>query len=145
MHFLAIFRFIFRFRPKKSCFLFFVYFSAERIFFTFGGFTFSAENGKIIFSRPLHDTARHWSKTENFSYPTVEGDPNKISSCCLMWRKHECPRQSVVNKVNYYISAILTQTTDVTDIMWCHGQTDKQTNRIMIAYTAPAQNQAVNN
>ena len=39
MHFSGIFRFIFRFRPKKSCFLCFVYFSAE--------------NGKIIFGRPL--------------------------------------------------------------------------------------------
>jgi len=37
--FSGIFRFIFRFRPKKNCFLFFVYFSAE--------------NGKIIFGRPL--------------------------------------------------------------------------------------------
>ena len=51
---IRFFRFIFRFRPKKSCFLFFVYFSAEKIFFTFGGFSFSAENGKIIFGRPLY-------------------------------------------------------------------------------------------
>ena len=32
VHFSGIFRFIFRVRPNKSCFLFFVYFSAENLF-----------------------------------------------------------------------------------------------------------------
>jgi len=54
VHCSGIFRFIFRFRPKKSCFLFFVYFQAEKYFLLLVVFTFSAENGKIIFGRPLY-------------------------------------------------------------------------------------------
>ena len=45
------FSFYFSFLAEK--FLIFRLFFGRKIFFTFGGFTFSAENGKIIFDRPL--------------------------------------------------------------------------------------------
>jgi len=47
------FSFYFSFSVEKELLLIFHLFFGRKFIFTFGGFTFSAENGKIIFGRPL--------------------------------------------------------------------------------------------
>ena len=47
------FSFYFSRLTEKELLLIFRLFFSRKFIFTFGGFTFSAENGKIIFDRPL--------------------------------------------------------------------------------------------
>jgi len=56
------FSFYFSFSAEKELLLIVRLFFGRKIFFTFGGFTFSAENGKIIFGRPLlnYNIRRHY-------------------------------------------------------------------------------------
>ena len=70
MHFSGIIRFIFRFSAEKQFLLIFrLFFGRKKIVFTFSGFTFLAENGKIIFGPPIEiGTVGNVAYNSTFAY-----------------------------------------------------------------------------